>query len=216
MDKNKITVFVAGHKFTLITDDSEKQVTDIADRVDTNINSIMTQTSMSKERSAILSALNFCDDELKARRDIAQIKEQIKDYITDSANLRSENEELKAKVKELSEEIERLKNNKASVEVRNEIKPQQENDDMEIGADDDLSFDDIDEPTVAVDSDKTAQTYDKQPDKPQPQKQQADKKRHVHDHTNVYRQKYAQEDNGEKKGYTPKRQYSLFDTIDDE
>lgn len=186
MEKNRYTVYVAGKKFTLVTDDTEKQVMDIASRVDTSINSLVAQTNMSKENCAILSALDFCDDEFKARLEINEIKEQIKEYFEDSARLRSENEALRKEIDSLKEEIKNL----SEIKTEKEIAVTQKSND--ISSDDDLSFDEA-----------PVKSY-----QPKPQKQE--KKRHEHNHTNVYRQQFLKQ-NEQEKGYTPKRQYSLFD-----
>ena len=95
MEKNKITVFVAGQKLTLITTDTEKYVSEIAQKVDTTVNSLLNSSNMSREKCAVMAALDFCDDEAKARVALNELKEQIKDYIADSSALRAENEELK-------------------------------------------------------------------------------------------------------------------------
>ena len=108
MEKNKISVFVAGQKLTLITSDSERYVRDIASRVDTAINSMFTASTMSREKCAVMAALDFCDDEAKSRASLNEVKEQIKDYIKDSQALRDEIEKLKAENEKLKSEKEEL------------------------------------------------------------------------------------------------------------
>ncbi len=211
MEKNKITVYVASQKLTLITTESEKYVNDIANKVDTMINSLFTSTNMSKERCAIMAALDFCDDEAKAKMALAKVKEQIKDYIDDSAKLRAENEELKAEIEKLkARNNELLTSKKTMVASGVEIKEEQdvkaeETVAEEISADDDLSFD--------LEEDKEKE-QPKPVVKPQPAPQskapKSDKKRHNHEHVNPFRQRHM-EQKDEKKGYTPVRQYSLFE-----
>ena len=211
MEKNKITVFVAGHKLTLITEESEKYVTDIASKVETTINSLFSASNMSKEKCAVMAALDFCDDEFKSRAALNEIKEQIKDYIEDSAKLRAEIEALKAENAKLKGEKEELLKSKktmiaSAVEIKKEKKTVEE---IEISSDDDLFFDDEDEnkdEPVEVKEEKTEETT------VQPKKEtaKADKKRHSHEHVNPYKEKALQKNNNDK-GYTPIRQYSLFD-----
>lgn len=211
MEKNKITVFVAGHKLTLITEESERYVTDIASKVETAINSLFSASNMSKEKCAVMAALDFCDDEFKSRAALNKIKEQIKDYIEDSANLRAENEALKAEVAKLKGEKEELLKSKktmiaSAVEIKKEKTVVEE---IEISADDDLFFDDEDEKQeeqVEVKEEKTEEAT-KQTKK---ETAKADKKRHSHDHVNPYKEKALQKNKSDK-GYTPVRQYSLFD-----
>ena len=144
MEKNKITVFVAGHKLTLITQESEKYVTDIASKVETAINSLFSSSNMSKEKCAVMAALDFCDDEFKSRMALSEIKEQIKDYIEDTSKLRAENDALKAEIAKLKGEKEELLKSKktmiaSAVEIKKEKTVVEE---IEISSDDDLFFDD--------------------------------------------------------------------------
>lgn len=212
MEKNKVTIFVAGQKYNLVTTDSEKYVADIASKVETRINSMLTQTSMSKEKCAVMAALDFCDDEAKAREALAQIKEQIKDYIEDSAKLRTEIDTLKAQIEKLEGEKQEILNSKKTIVASHtEIKAEKE---VEINADDDLSFD-LDEDTKQVVIERETP--------PMPKAEPAftapapvaknDKKRHNHNHINPYKERFMQQK--ENKGYTPNRQYTLFDEKDD-
>lgn len=224
MEKKKITVFVAGQKLNLITTDSEKYVSDIASKVDTAINSLFSASNMSREKCAVMAALDFCDDEAKARAALAEIKEQIKDYIEDSANLREENATLKSEVEKLTNELNELKASKktliaSSVEIKKE-KKQETVEEIEIDADDDLSFDFDEKDTVIETEENKAEkevqecaVEDKKPVyAPAPK---SDKKRHNHSHVNPYKERFIKQQ-AEQKGYTPVRQYSLFDKLDDD
>ncbi len=212
MEKKKVTVFVAGQKLTLITTDSEKYVSDIAQKVDTMINSLIGSSNMSREKCAVMAALDFCDDESKARATLSDIKEQIKDYIDESAKLRAENEALKVEVEKLkAEKAEILASKKtliaSSVEIKHEKKTETvEETTVEIDSSDDLSFD-FDE--VEPQEEKAVATP--APSQPAPaQAPKSEKKRHNHSHSNPYKERFLKQQN-EQKGYTPIRQYSLFD-----
>ena len=223
MEKNKITVFVAGHKLTLITEESEKYVTDIASKVETTINSLFSASNMSKEKCAVMAALDFCDDEFKSRAALNEIKEQIKDYIEDSAKLRAEIEALKAENAKLKGEKEELLKSKktmiaSAVEIKKEKKTVEE---IEISSDDDLFFDDEDIEETINEAEKVAKEAEKtiveaekileeQKESDNKADKKADKKRHSHEHVNPYKEKALQKNNNDK-GYTPIRQYSLFD-----
>lgn len=226
MEKKKISVFVAGQKLTLITTESEKYVSTIASKVDTAINSMFTSSNMSKEKCAVMAALDFCDDEAKARASLNELKEQIKDYIKDSEILRQENEALKSEIEKLkSEKEELLKSKKTLIASSVEIKKTTEKtEEIEIGSDDDLSFDfdgDDDIPEIEEDEeiiDITAQQDEKiEPVTVTPTmetEKKADKKRHNHEHKNPFKERFMKQQN-EQKGYTPVRQYSLFDETDE-
>lgn len=205
MEKNKVTVFVCGQKLTLLTSESEKYVNDIASKVETTVNSLFSGSNMSKEKCAIMAALDFCDDEYKARAAMNEIKEQIKDYIEDTAKLREENAQLKAEIEKLNEEKKLLLNSKktmiaSAVEIKHEVKEENtEEPASEISADDDLSFEDVDKVAEEVKEKKPVLSQSASKN---------EKKRHEHKHVNPFKERFK---NNNDKGYTPVRQYSLFD-----
>lgn len=201
MDKKKVSVFVAGQRFNIFTDESEKYVIDIAAKIDARISSLAISQCMTRERAAVLTALDFADDNEQDKRAIAEIKEQIKDYLTqidrlseENTALHAENHKLTREIASLQEQIESLKAVPASTPapvVAEKPAPAPKPAEPAVTADDDLFFGDHAEPAV------------------RPQKEK--KNRHEHNHVNPYQQKYMQKKD-EQKGYTPQRQYSLFDT----
>lgn len=228
MEKKKISVFVAGQKLTLITTESEKYVSTIASKVDTAINSMFTSSNMSKEKCAVMAALDFCDDEAKARAALNELKEQIKDYIKDSETLRQENDALKSEIEKLkSEKAELLKSKKtliaSSVEIKKTTEKTEEIE-IEIGSDDDLSFDfdEDDDNTEIEDEEDIIDIPVNKDEKTEPvavapaisTEKKTDKKRHSHEHKNPFKERFMKQQN-EQKGYTPIRQYSLFDETDE-
>ena len=228
MEKKKISVFVAGQKLTLITTESEKYVSTIASKVDTAINSMFTSSNMSKEKCAVMAALDFCDDEAKARAALNELKEQIKDYIKDSETLRQENDALKSEIEKLkSEKAELLKSKKtliaSSVEIKKTTEKTEEIE-IEIDSDDDLSFDfdEDDDNTEIEDEEDIIDIPVNKDEKIEPvtvapaisTEKKTDKKRHSHEHKNPFKERFMKQQN-EQKGYTPIRQYSLFDETDE-
>ena len=232
-EKTKVSVLVAGQRFTLVTEKSEKYVIELADRVDARINSLIISGEMSRERASVLTALDFADDNENDKDAIREIKEQIKDYLSEIERLNDDRAKLSADYSRLKEEYERLIAERASAdeaetalkESREEVTslkaqntaleqelsslraqlaqkteetdpepvpiPQEAPEEREtapiITADDDLPFDEPEEPVI------------------KPQK----KKRHEHKHVNPYQKRAA--DQKEQKGYTPQRQYTFFD-----
>lgn len=219
MEKNKISVFVAGQKLTLITSDSERYVRDIASRVDTAINSMFTASNLSREKCAVMAALDFCDDEAKSRAALNEVKEQIKDYLKDSQTLRDEIEKLKAEIEKLKGDKEELLKSKktliaSAVEIKKTTKKTEEVE-IEINSDDDLSFDFDEDETVENTEEVKVEEIKEKPaesvaQEPKQQEKKADKKRHNHEHVNPYKERFMKQQ-GEDKGYTPMRQYSFFD-----
>ena len=98
MEKKRVTVFVAGQRFNIITEEEERYVLDLASRVDALISSMVMSQDISRESAAVLTALDFADDCEHNRREINEIREQVKDYLARVESLTAENEELKAQL----------------------------------------------------------------------------------------------------------------------
>ena len=98
MEKRKVSVLVAGQRFNIITEEEEKYVLDLASRIDARINSISIGQGMTREGAAVLTALDLADEGEHNKRELGEIKEQIKDYLTQIASLSDENEKLKAEL----------------------------------------------------------------------------------------------------------------------
>lgn len=231
MEKNRVTVLVAGQKFTILSEESETYVVDLAAKIDARITAL-TLKNMTREKAAVLTALDFADDIEKDKKAQAQIKEQIKDYIREISELSAECESLKAQADRLKEEKEQERLEKealqkivkdlqtgietfreqsakmvkpveaepkreeapAAAQAAPEISEEIKDDKPQTTDDGDLSFDFIEEEQKPV--------HTSTPSAPK-------KKRHEHNHENPYKQQYMKKQ--EEKGYTPQRQYSLFD-----
>lgn len=228
MDKKRVSVFVAGQRFTILTDEDEKYVIDIAAKIDARISSLTISQNMTRERAAVLTALDFADDNEQDKRAIAEIKEQIKDYITEISKLSEENTALNAENNQLKREIAALKetqninaaalqdaqNTKAGDEKEKEalkaqiraLKEQMELVHVE------STPEPVEEEPAPEKEEVTAEDdlFFGAPAEPEIKPSKEKKNRHDHSHVNPYRQQFMQKKN-EQKGYTQQRQYSLFD-----
>ena len=106
--KTKVSIFVAGQRFNILTDKSEKYVRDIASEIDARINSLVLSQSMSRERAAVLTALDYADDGVQDKENIAAVKEQMKDYLREIERLQDDNAKLVSDYNLLKAEYERL------------------------------------------------------------------------------------------------------------
>ncbi len=107
-NKNRVSVFVAGQRFNILTDKSEKYVMDIASGIDARINSLVLSGNMTRERAAVLTALDYADDIELDKENLAAVKEQIKDYVLEIERLQDNNTKLTADYNMLKAEYERL------------------------------------------------------------------------------------------------------------
>ena len=114
--KIKVSVIVAGQRFNILTEKSEKYVLDIASEIDARINSLVFSQNMSRERAAVLTALDYADDSELDKEKIAAVKEQIKDYVQQIERLQQSNDKLTGDYNLLKAEYERLIEEKQSAE----------------------------------------------------------------------------------------------------
>ena len=231
MDNNKIkvSVVVAGQRFTILTDKSEKYVRDIASEIDARINSLVLTSNMTRERAAVLTAMDYADDSVLDRENIAAVKEQIKDYVQEIERLQDNNAKLVSDYNLLKAEYERLIEERQSAQSveenakkeladsQEQIKSLQEqlkkaNEQIESLKNQQPADEEIPLPEEApAEQEKpiTAEDdlfFDMEEEVVKPEKKK--KNRHEHNHVNPYQQKAKDK---EQKGYTQQRQYSFFE-----
>lgn len=227
MDNNKIkvSVIVAGQRFTILTDKSEKYVRDIASEIDARVNSLVLSSNMTRERAAVLTAMDYADDSVLDRENIAAVKEQIKDYVQEIERLQDNNAKLISDYNLLKAEYERLIQDRQSVEdaqkalndsqaqiasLQEQLKKaneqvenlKQQTADNEIPLPEEAPAE-KGKPITAED-DLFFDMEEEEVIKPEKKK----KNRHEHNHVNPYQQKAKDK---EQKGYTQQRQYSFFE-----
>lgn len=226
MENNKKTVrvFVAGQRFNIITEKSEKYVLDIASEIDARINSLVMSQNMTRERAAVLTALDYADDSELDRENIAAVKEQMKDYLHEIERLQDNNAKIVSDYNLLKAEYERLIEEKQSAEeaqkaleekemlvqaLQNEVaqlKVKHERDRREPPVKEEVPLpEEAPEEKVITAEDDLFFDMEEQEEQIKPEKKK--KNRHEHSHVNPYQQKAKQKE----QGYTQQRQYSFFD-----
>ena len=236
-NKIKVTVFVAGQRFNIITDKSEKYVRDIADEIDARINSLVVSQEMTRERAAVLTALDYADDSELDKENISAVKEQMKDYLKEIERLQDNNAKIISDYNSLKAEYERLiEQNRSAEDCQKALEEsekkvaelQEENGQLKqkieslkeqsaAAVDPDIS-EEIplpEEPPVEEEEKITAEDdlfFDDTEDEEQVKPEKKKKNRHNHSHVNPYQQKAKQKE----QGYTQQRQYTFFDIDEQE
>ena len=222
-NKKKVSIFAAGQRFNIITEKSEKYVVDLASEIDARINSLCISGEMSRERAAVLTALDYADDSQIDKDNIAAVKEQIKDYIAEIERLKGDYGNLKAEYERLVadnrtvEDMERSAeaDKKKIADLQAEVKAlKKENEALKQQAARNIEPEDIEdreappekEPEITAEDDLFFDEEESVKPLPQPQKK---KKKHDHSYVNPYKQNA--EKKKEQKGYTQQRQYTFFD-----
>ena len=237
MEKRKVSVLVAGQRFNIITDEEERYVIDLAAKIDARITSISISQNMTRERAAVLTALDLADDGEQNKRELNEIKEQIKDYLTNIESLSAENEQLKAELSKARLSADALEDARATLAaadrerealkaqiyaLKDQIALMQSEGYAAAPAPEEAPSEPV--PTAEPEEAPAAEPaparqitaeddlfFDVPQEEPLRLPRKDKKNRHDHSHVNPYKQQHMQKQS-EQKGYTQQRQYSLFDT----
>lgn len=110
MSKNKIKLNICGIEFVISSDDTESYIRSIGEEVQQAIEELTSRNErISVTMAAMLTALNYCDEEHKASRGADNLRSQIKDYLEDSNRARTEAEESKKEIERLKKELQSLR-----------------------------------------------------------------------------------------------------------
>ncbi len=77
MEKQKITLRVAGKDYTMVSSDSQEHMSRVAAYVDRRIMETATASRLPKETVSVLVALNMADELMKAQDENARLRRQI-------------------------------------------------------------------------------------------------------------------------------------------
>lgn len=106
---NKIKINLAGKEYTIQTDESVSYVKQLAEALDTKIESFMNQNeTISVTSACMLVALGLVDDCIKASSDKDNLRKQVIDYLEEATKARAEISELKRQVDALTQQNEML------------------------------------------------------------------------------------------------------------
>ena len=111
-NKNKVTVKIYGTDYTILTEDSEEYLLELAYELDSDMKRLCQRsTRITATTAAVLSALDYLDKKNKEVETSDRMRLQINDYIQDTAKARIELDDAKRKIERLERELDRLRNN---------------------------------------------------------------------------------------------------------
>lgn len=97
--KNKVTVSIAGHEYTMVAAEDEAYVRKVAAHVDAQIREVMEQGGrLSLTDVSVLAALNIADQYFREQAASENIRRQIKECLEESARLKNELSECKREI----------------------------------------------------------------------------------------------------------------------
>ncbi len=107
---NKVRLTIAGSPYVISTTDSEEYVTNLAQKLDADIASVMEENpNLSVTRAAVFCALDYLDEYTKSIGSADNMRSQIKDYLADAAKAKLAADEARREVERLKREVQTLK-----------------------------------------------------------------------------------------------------------
>lgn len=128
MEKNKVTIYICGNQYTIVSDEDAEHMMGVAERVDMLMQRLKYKNPMlSNEKAAVLTALNISSDYHKKDKELEELKtksEEESEIETLRAELIAKDEYAEGLKTQINERISQAESLKRQVE---ELKKQLEN-----------------------------------------------------------------------------------------
>ena len=99
--QNRVTVFIGGRRYVLLTEESEEYTLKIASLVNEKIEEQKETFRVSETDAAVMAALVLADELCKAKEATSNALNQIQEYVEDASKARAEVAELKRELSRL-------------------------------------------------------------------------------------------------------------------
>lgn len=119
MEKNRVTIYICGNQYTIVSDEDQEHMMSVAERVDMLMQRLKYKNPMlSNEKAAVLTALNICSDyhnkdteleELKSKAENSAEKSELEALRAELAGKDEYAEGLKTQINERISQAESLK-----------------------------------------------------------------------------------------------------------
>ena len=114
MAANRVKLTICGANYVIVSEDEESYVQELGTRLDEEMNELMTKNqAISVTGAAVLKALDYLDELQKSTGSVDNMRRQIKDYLEDAANAKSEAADAKRQVQELQRQLEQMRGSQA-------------------------------------------------------------------------------------------------------
>lgn len=105
MEKNKVKVTIAGIDYALSTEESPEYTTVLATEIDERLKEIRAANPfISTNQAAVLIALQYANTSKKAEQSADNLRAQIKDYLEDASQAKSERDFYKREIDRMKAE----------------------------------------------------------------------------------------------------------------
>ena len=105
--ENKITVNICGEDYTFAAEETPSYMQKVAAMVDERMGQILRATHVSRTDAAVLSAVNIADELLKSQAAAEHLRAQLKGYLDEASQAKSEASELRREVFRLQQQLEK-------------------------------------------------------------------------------------------------------------
>ena len=92
---NRITVSICGEDYTLVAEESTAYMEQVAALVDKKMKEVIAGVKVGRNDSAVLAAVNLADELLKNEQSAENLRRQVKSYLDEAAQAKSEVSDLK-------------------------------------------------------------------------------------------------------------------------
>ena len=92
---NRITVNICGEDYTLVAEESTAYMEQVASLVDKKMTEIIAGAKVGRGDAAVLAAVNLADELLKSEQTAENLRRQVKSYLDEAAQAKTEASELK-------------------------------------------------------------------------------------------------------------------------
>ena len=100
--KNKAVVTIGSAKYVIVGAESKEYIEKLAGHVDTKMTELLQVPGMSDLKSAVLTAVNLCDEYFKAIETAENLRLQLRTYFEDASKMKSEINELRRELEQKS------------------------------------------------------------------------------------------------------------------
>ena len=95
---NRVTMTICGQDYTLVADESAAYMQKVGALVDAKMTELMDSAHMSRDNAAVLAAVNLADQLCKAQDGSENLRRQLKTYLDEASQAKSEAAELRRKL----------------------------------------------------------------------------------------------------------------------
>ena len=92
---NRITVSICGEDYTLVAEESTAYMEQVAALVDKKMKEVIAGVKVGRNDAAVLAAVNLADELLKNEQSAENRRRQVKSYLDEAAQAKSEVSDLK-------------------------------------------------------------------------------------------------------------------------